>query len=65
MPDKFMTWFEKEYPEFVNQFGNIKGFYDSSSDSFYIDEINDAYIAFKSGDEPMKMYFGQSGWAIR
>lgn len=65
MQNKFMKWFESEYPEFINQFGSIKGFYDSSKDSFYIEEINDAYIDFKKGDEPMKMYFGQSGWAIR
>lgn len=57
----FMTWFEKEYPEFVNQFGQVKGFYDSELDEFQIEEIQDAYIARKKGEEPMPLYFGVSG----
>ena len=60
MLNKFIRWFESEYPEFVNQFGDTNRFYDSAMDSFYIDEINDAYIEFKAGREPMKMNFGWS-----
>lgn len=57
----FITWFEKEYPEFVNQFGEVKNFYDSKSDEFMIEEIQDAYTDRKKGNEPMPMYFGVSG----
>jgi len=59
---KFMIWFEKEYPEFINQFGEIQKFYDASSDEFHIEEINDAYVDFKNDKEPLPMYFGNSGW---
>lgn len=57
----FMNWFEKEYPEFVNQYGQVKGFYDHLSDEFQIKEIQDAYIERKKGNEPLPMYFGDSG----
>jgi hypothetical protein len=57
----FMNWFEKEYPEFVNQYGQVKGFYDQSSDEFQIEEIQDAYVERKKGNEPLPMYFGGSG----
>lgn len=60
MHDKFMQWFEKNYPEFGNSFGDIKNFYDKESDSFQIKEIDDAYREFLKGDEPMKLYFGWS-----
>lgn len=57
----FITWFEKEYPEFVNQFGQVKGFYDPALDEFQIEEIQDAYISRKKGEEPMPLYFAVSG----
>ena len=56
----FFYWFEDEYPEFYNQFGDIKNFYDFDNDSFQIEEIDDAYREYLKGDEPMKMYFGWS-----
>ena len=57
----FITWFEKEYPDFVNQFGEVKNFYDQISDEFMIEEIQDAYNCRKMDGEPMPMYFGVSG----
>lgn len=57
----FITWFEKEYPEFINQFGQVKGFYDPELDEFQIEEIQDAYISRKKGEEPMPLYFAVSG----
>lgn len=57
----FITWFEKEYPEFVNQFGEVKNFYDHESDEFMIEEIQDAYVSKNTGEDPMPMYFGVSG----
>ena len=57
----FITWFEKEYPEFINQFGEVKNFYDHEIDEFMIEEIQDAYLSKKKGEEPMPMYFGVSG----
>lgn len=56
----FFYWFEKEYPEFLNSYGDIKLFYDFENDSFQIEEIDDAYREYLKGDEPMKMYFGWS-----
>lgn len=56
----FFFWFEKNYPEFITQFGEIKSFYDFDNDCFQIEEIDDAYCEFLKGDEPMSMYFGWS-----
>ena len=56
----FMNWFENEYPEFINQFGEVSNFFDSNLDVFQIKEIQDAYIEYKDNQEPMKMYFGWS-----
>ena len=57
MLNKFIRWFESEYPEFVNSFGGVRGFYAPEPDEFMIEEINDAYAEFKRGDDPMPMYF--------
>lgn len=57
----FITWFEKEYPEFVNQYGRVQSFYDPENDEFQIEEIQEAYVSKKNGDDPMPMYFGVSG----
>lgn len=56
----FINWFEKKHPEFINQFGKVSNFFDSDLDEFQIEEIQDAYIEHKNGDEPMNMYFGWS-----
>lgn len=44
---KFIQWYESKYPEFVNRYGALKRLYDSDLDSFFIEEINDAYEEFK------------------
>lgn len=60
MPNEFMGWFNQNYPQFYNTFGKIEDFYDKDSDSFHIQEIDDAYLEFKSGvplNSIMPMYF--------
>lgn len=56
MPHKFMTWFEKDSPNFTTSYGAIVNFYDSNSDSFMIEEIQTAYEQFKQGEEPISLY---------
>lgn len=57
MPSKFIAWFEKDSPNFITKFGDIKKFYDKQSDEFQIEEIQDAYELFKQGDEPNSLYY--------
>lgn len=58
----FYAWFNNDSPNFINQYGDIKGFYDASSDSFMIEDIQIAYDQFKEGEEPNTLYYcwGQS-----
>ena len=55
--NKFIAWFEKDSPNFITKFGNIKNFYDKDADEFQIEEIQDAYEFFKQGDEPNTLYY--------
>lgn len=57
MPSKFIAWFEKDSPNFITKFGDVKKFYDKQSDEFQIEEIQDAYEIFKQGDEPNTLYY--------
>ena len=54
---EFMSWFEKDSPNFMNSYGRITKFYDRESDSFQIDEIQTAYEEFKKGETPSSLYF--------
>ena len=45
MLNKFIAWFEKDSPNFITKFGNIKNFYDKDADGFQIEEIQDAYAS--------------------
>lgn len=57
MLPKFIAWFEKDSPNFITKFGDVRKFYDTQSDEFHIQEIQDAYIDFKNGDEPNSLYY--------
>lgn len=57
MPSKFIAWFEKDSPNFITKFGDVKKFYDKQSDEFQIEEIQDAYDEFKSTGEPNTLYY--------
>lgn len=57
MLNDFITWFEKDSPNFVVKYGEARKFYDSQSDTFMITEIQEAYEEFKGGDEPNSLYW--------
>lgn len=57
MLNKFIAWFEKDSPNFITRFGDVKNFYNKQSDEFYIEEIQDAYELFKQSDEPNSLYY--------
>ena len=63
MLNKFLQWFESDSPNFINSYGKIMSFYDKESDSFQIEEINNAYIDFKKGEEPNTIY--HCWWKIK
>ena len=54
--NEFYAWFSNDSPNFINSYGKIMSFYDKESDSFQIEEINNAYIDFKNGEEPNTLY---------
>lgn len=54
---EFMSWFEKDSPNFTGWYGKVIGFYDSETDSFHIEEIQAAYEEFKKGEMPSSLYF--------
>ena len=55
--NNFIAWFEKDSPNFITKFGNIKNFYDKDVDEFQIEEIQDCYELFKQGGEPNTLYY--------
>lgn len=60
--NEFYAWFNEDSPNFANQYGNIQNFYDKETDSFHIEDIQNAYEEFKLGEKPNTLYFvwGQS-----
>lgn len=62
MLNNFVEWFESEYPNFVTDFGSVLRIYDKESDSFYIEEIQDAYEKFQKGEVIERIDFGWRKW---
>lgn len=62
MLEKFIGWFEMEYPNFVINFGSVSRIYDKETNSFHIEEIQDAYEKFKKGEEIDRINFGWRKW---
>ena len=54
---KFISWFEKDSPNFITKFGDVIKFYDNESDEFQIEEIQEAYAEFKNGNELNTLYY--------
>lgn len=55
--NEFYTWFNSDSPNFFNQYGDIRNFYDVEADIFYIEDIQIAYEQFKSGENPNTLYY--------
>ena len=55
--NEFYAWFSNDSPNFFNQYGDIKSFYDAKADTFHIEDIQVAYEQFKLGEVPNSLYF--------
>ena len=54
--NEFYAWFSNDSPNFINSYGDIKSFYDAETDTFHIEDIQNAYDQFKNGEEPNTLY---------
>lgn len=54
--NEFYTWFNIDSPNFFNQYGDIRNFYDVEADIFHIEDIQIAYEQFKNGEVPNGLF---------
>ena len=62
MLNNFIQWFESECPNFTTDFGSVSRIYDKETNSFHIEEIQDAYEKFQKGEEIERIGFGWRKW---
>ena len=46
----FIKHYESEHPEVVRNYGGLNRMYDIDLDTFFIEEIDEAYFEFKQGE---------------
>jgi len=47
---QFIKHYESEHPEVVRNYGGLNRMYDIDLDTFFIEEIDEAYFEFKQGE---------------
>ena len=46
---QFIKAYESEHPEVVRNYGGLNRMYDIDLDTFFVEEIDEAYFEFKQG----------------